>query len=154
MPPEFAELLIQRFAADKHVLLATLRADGSPRISGTEVTVIEGVWWVGSMPHSRKSADMRRDGRIALHSAPQPAAEGMTLGDAKIAGTVVDCSETEDQEMFVRVLTDERGTPPPPGPFDLFRIDIREASIVRVAGDELVIDSWSASTGLSTKRRA
>jgi hypothetical protein len=153
MPPEFAERITQRFGADKHVLLATLRADGSPRLSGTEVTVIDGVWWLGSMPGSRKSADMRRDGRIALHSPPQPAAEAMNLGDAKISAVVTDCTETEDQAMFIRILTDDRGTPPPPGPFDLFRVEIYDASIVRIDGTELVIDAWSSTNGLTTTRR-
>jgi hypothetical protein len=153
MPPEFAELLVRRFSEDKHVLLATLRADGSPRLSGTEVTIIDGVWWLGSMPGSRKSADIRRDPRIALHSAPQPAAEGLNLGDAKISAVANDRTGTEDQAMFIRILTDERGTPPPPGPFDLFRIDIRDASIVTVDGTELVIEAWSRTTGVSTTRR-
>jgi hypothetical protein len=152
MQPQFAERLIQRFGADKHVLLATLRADGSPRLSGTEVTMIDGVWWLGSMPGSRKSADMRRDGRIALHSAPQPAIEGMNLGDAKVSAVVIDCTDTDDQAMFIRVLT-ERGSPPPPGPFDLFRVDIYQASIARVDGTEMVIEAWSSAKGVTTTRR-
>ncbi len=154
IPAPFADRLQQRFAADKHVLIATLRADGSPRLSGTEIAIIDAVWWLGSMPGSRKSADMRRDPRVALHSAPQPAAEGMTLGDAKISATAHDRTGTDDQTMFIRVLTDERGTPPPPGPFDLFRLELQRASIVSVDGMELVVDAWSPATGVTTTRRA
>ncbi len=154
MAAKFAEQLQRRFASDKHILIATLRADGSPRISGCEVTVINNEWWIGSMPGSRKSADMRRDSRIALHSAPQPAAEGLTLGDAKLSGLAEDRTGTEDQAMFVRVLTDERGTPPPPGPFDLFRLHIHEASIVVVEDEELVIEAWSLRDGQRTIRRS
>jgi Pyridoxamine 5'-phosphate oxidase len=154
MPAAFADRLQQRFAADKHVLIATLRADGSPRLSGTEVTIIDDVWWLGSMPGSRKSADMRRDPRVALHSALQPAAEGMTLGDAKLNAVAHDRTGTDDQTMFIRVLTDERGNPPPPGPFDLFRLEIQRASIVSVDGMELVIEAWSPATGVTTTRRA
>lgn len=36
--PEFAERIRARFAAGKSCTLATLRKDGAPRISGTEVT--------------------------------------------------------------------------------------------------------------------
>ncbi len=154
MTAEFAEQLQRRFASDKHILIATLKADGSPRISGCEVTVINNEWWIGSMPGSRKSADMRRDSRIALHSAPQPAAEGLTLGDAKISAMAEDRTGTEDQAVFIRVLTDERGTPPPPGRFDLFRLAIHDASVVVVDGTELVIDAWSLRDGRRTIRRS
>jgi Pyridoxamine 5'-phosphate oxidase len=35
--PEFADHVRRTFAVRKHATLATLRRDGSPRISGTEV---------------------------------------------------------------------------------------------------------------------
>jgi hypothetical protein len=48
--------------------LATVRADGSPRISGLEAKFIEEDLLFGSMPGSRKGADLLRDPRFALHS--------------------------------------------------------------------------------------
>lgn len=66
--PEFAERVRQRFAARKHSTLATLRRDGSPRISATEVDFSDGDVWLGSMAGALKALDLRRDPRLALHS--------------------------------------------------------------------------------------
>ena len=52
------------FDAHKHKTMATLRADGSPRISGTEAPIREGEVWLGAMPGSRKVADLLRDPRV------------------------------------------------------------------------------------------
>ena len=53
--------------ARRHKTIATLRADGSPRISGIECWFADGELVFGSMPGSLKSADLRRDPRFALH---------------------------------------------------------------------------------------
>ena len=64
-----------RLRAHRHRVLATLRRDGSPRVSGTEVQLHDdgpaaGMLLLGSMPRSRKGADMAHDPRVALHSNP------------------------------------------------------------------------------------
>jgi hypothetical protein len=66
--PELATAVRERFAVRKHCTLATLRNDGSPRISGTEVEFADGQLWIGSMPRAVKALDLRRDPRMALHS--------------------------------------------------------------------------------------
>ena len=67
--PELAARARKIFDAYKHKTLATLRADGSPRVSGIEAEFWNGDVWLGSMPGSRKGADLKRDPRFALHSA-------------------------------------------------------------------------------------
>jgi hypothetical protein len=67
--PEFARLVQMIMDAHLHKTIATLRADGSPRISGIEATFAEGQLWFGSMSDARKGHDLRRDPRFALHSA-------------------------------------------------------------------------------------
>ena len=54
---------------DRHGLgwLATLRRDGSPRISGIECTFEDGDLWFGSMAGAVKALDLQRDPRFALH---------------------------------------------------------------------------------------
>ncbi len=37
--PELAARALERFEAHRHKTMATIRADGSPRISGTEVPI-------------------------------------------------------------------------------------------------------------------
>ena len=67
--PEFARLVQDRFNSHKHKMLATLRRDGSPRLTGIEATFANGQLWLGMMPDSLKALDLRRDPRLALHSA-------------------------------------------------------------------------------------
>src|SRR4051812_49049254 len=67
--PELAATVRARFEAHGMGLLATLRRDGSPRISGIEPLFALGELWMGMMPGSRKAADVVRDPRFALHSA-------------------------------------------------------------------------------------
>ena len=96
--PEFAARVQQIFDAHKHKTIATLRADGSPRISGIEVEFAEGELRFGSMPDARKGADLRRDPRFALHSATVDPPEGDPAGwpgEAKIAGRAVPAGDLE-----------------------------------------------------------
>jgi hypothetical protein len=128
--------------AHVHKTLATLRRDGSPRISGTEIIVAEGGIWFGSMWRAVKALDLRRDPRFALHSGSLDPPDW--AGDAKIAGRAV---EVEDPEVIARVVTQA-----PPGPLHLFRADITELSVVRLGDppDHIVIESWHPGRGYET----
>ncbi|WP_279582144.1 pyridoxamine 5'-phosphate oxidase family protein [Fodinicola feengrottensis] len=74
--PEFARRVRALFDAHKHKTIATLRADGSPRISGIETVFEAGELGFGSMPKARKGADLRRDPRFALHSSTRRPGRG------------------------------------------------------------------------------
>lgn len=74
--PEFAQRVRALFDAHRHKTIATVRADGSPRISGIEAVFDDGELAFGSMPDARKGADLRRDPRFALHSATVDPVEG------------------------------------------------------------------------------
>ena len=90
--PEFAQRVLALFDAHRHKTIATVRADGSPRISGIETAFEDGELVFGSMPHARKGADLRRDPRFALHSAtidPIEGAEAQWPGEAKISGRAI-----------------------------------------------------------------
>jgi hypothetical protein len=90
--PEFAQRVRALFDAHRHKTIATLRADGSPRISGIETVFEDGELVFGSMPNARKGADLRRDPRFALHSAtvdPIEGAEAQWSGEAKISGRAI-----------------------------------------------------------------
>ena len=146
--PALARTVRERLDAHKHKTLATLRRDGSPRISGTETAYAGGDLWIGSMWQARKAHDLQRDPRFALHSgsADPP---GWT-GDAKLSGVV---EEVTDPER-VREINGAAGAPP--GPSHLFRLDLREVSVVRLndAGDRIVIDVWTPRDGGRTMTRA
>jgi hypothetical protein len=132
--PELAALARSFFDAFTHKTLATLRRDGSPRISGTEVEFSDGEAWLGSMWRAVKALDLQRDPRFAIHSgSPDPAG---WRGDAKMAGTVEDVTE-------------------PGAESHRFRLDIAELVVVRLGepADHLVIEAWHEGRGLSSRRR-
>lgn len=90
--PELAVRARAFFDANKHKTLATLRRDGSPRISGSEVEFADGEVWFGSMWRAVKALDLQRDGRFAIHSGSADPDEGWE-GDAKLAGRAVEVDD-------------------------------------------------------------
>jgi hypothetical protein len=138
--PELAATVQGRFEAHGLALLATLRRDGSPRISGLEPLFAEGELWLGMMPGSRKAADLLRDPRFALHSATVD--KQVEHGDAKLSGRAHLVDDDETFARFVAAFDRQTGAPPPPGSFPLFRADVTELSVVMPAGDHLNIDWW------------
>jgi hypothetical protein len=139
--PEFASRVRALFEAHRHKTIATLRADGSPRISGIEATFEDGQLAFGSMPNARKGADLRRDPRFALHSAtvdPVEGAEAQWPGEAKVAGRA---------RLAGRI---EEGTGG-----DLFHADITEVVHTHLdeAATRLVIEWWTPAHGLRRVER-
>jgi hypothetical protein len=144
--PELAIPVRDRFAAHRHALLATLRADGSPRISGTETQFVLGHLWMGSMRDAVKARDLQRDGRFALHSAPD-AAE-LSHGDAKISGVAVEIADESTIATWATELAQ-----PPPGSLHLFRCDVLDVSLVQLKGDHLLITWWRYGVGVRRTER-
>lgn len=135
--PDFATRVRAIFDAHKHKTMATIRWDGSPRISGIEMEFSDGEVVVGMMPASVKFADLQRDPRVALHSAsedPPSDDPASWTGDAKIAGLAIEAPE----ETFKK-----------------FRIDITEVVLIRVGRptDHLVVESWHPDRGLIRRER-
>jgi hypothetical protein len=144
--PELTKLARQCFDAHRHNTIATLRKDGSPRISGTEMEFAQGELWIGSMLDAVKALDLRRDPRYALHSGSMDPPEWN--GDAKLAGRA---EEIDDDDRKAALETGEE----PSGPYHLFRLDVSELTVVRLneARDKLVIESWHEGRGLSRIER-
>jgi hypothetical protein len=140
--PELAAAVQARFGNDKHAVLATLRADGSPRVSGIETTFYDDLW-LGGMPGGRKSADLRRDPRFALHSftTAKEVPPGNASGDAKLSGRAVEAT-SEEKDAYVAQARARGDDVPDDLDFDLFRADVTEAVTIGVVNDELVIESW------------
>jgi hypothetical protein len=134
--PNLAVRVRARFEAHKHLLIATLRRDGAPRLSGIEATVALGELWLGMMPDSQKGRDLLRDPRFALHSAPLDLK--LAAGDAKVSGRAVEVTDPVALAAYWGAL----GRPPMPAV--VFRADLLDAALTTVEGDELVIDSWRA----------
>jgi hypothetical protein len=128
--PAFAARVRALFDARKHKTIATLRADGSPRISGIEVEFTDGELTFGSMPGARKGADLVRDARFALHGPSVDPPEGHPSGwpgEAKVSGRAVLAGEVEGEASG-----------------QLFRADLDEVVLTKLtdAGDRLLIEVW------------
>ena len=139
--PDFAQRVRLLFDAHRHKTIATLRADGSPRISGIEAVFTDGELTFGSMPGARKGADLERDPRFAIHSAtvdPTEGSEAQWPGEAKIAGRAVAASTSGASSAA-----------------DLFHADITE--VVHTHLDEkatmLVVEWWTPEHGLRKVER-
>jgi hypothetical protein len=136
--PEFASRVRVLMASRKHLTMATLRSDGSPRISGTEVEFADGQLRIGSMPGAVKALDLRRDPRVAIHGPtddPPATNAAEWKGEAKIAGTATEVESGGTAHRFL--------------------IDIQEAVITHLnqAGNRLVIESWTETRGYRTIER-
>jgi hypothetical protein len=139
--PEFAQRIRTLFDAHRHKTIATLQADGSPRISGIEVSFDDGQLAFGSMRNARKGADLRRDPRFAVHSAtvdPVEGAEAQWPGEAKISGRAIAAGPITDG---------------PDG--DRFHAEI--AAVVHTHLNEtatlLVVEWWTPTDGLRRMER-
>ena len=134
--PALASQVEKRFAIRKHKTLATLRKDGSPRISGIEVEFANGEIFLGMMPGSVKLRDLERDPRLAIHSPTDDPPDGNASGwpgEAKLAGYAREVDVPDSPVAGGR----------------RFRIDITEAVLTHLneAGDQLVVESWRPGKG-------
>src|SRR5690242_2336154 len=139
--PEFAQRVRALFDAHRHKTIATLRADGSPRISGIEAAFEDGELVFGSMANARKGADLRRDPRFALHGAtvdPIDGSEAQWPGEVKISGRAVAVASESEASAG-----------------DRFQADI--AAVVHTHLNEtatkLVVDWWTPTQGLQRIER-
>ncbi|MET7423506.1 pyridoxamine 5'-phosphate oxidase family protein [Dactylosporangium sp. NPDC005555] len=136
--PAFAGRVRALFDAYKHKTIATLRADGSPRISGIEAEFTGGELCFGSMANARKGADLRRDPRFALHSAtvdPVDGSEASWPGEAKITGRAALSDNSDNSNKFCA--------------------DIAEVvhTHLNAAGTRLVVEWWTPAHGLRQAER-
>lgn len=145
--PQLAARVRARLDEHVHKTIATLRADGAPRISGTESQHARGELWIGAMWQSLKARDLQRDPRFALHSGSfDPDA---WRGDAKLSGIV---EEVTDPALIATL----NGEAAAAGPSHLFRLELREIAHVALRDDRRAIEivSWTPARGVRAIQRA
>ncbi|MET9492417.1 pyridoxamine 5'-phosphate oxidase family protein [Nocardia sp. NPDC006630] len=140
--PRIAEIFTRRHAATGNLcLLATLRADGSPRISPLEPRVFEGELWLVGMPGTTKFQDLARDPRFCLHTATVDTE--VTDGDAKLFGAVHDVRDPVLHQRWAEDLFAESGFDLRGEVFDRFyAADITGASAVEVGNGHMDVTIW------------
>lgn len=142
--PELAETVERLFNAGRHKTMATVRADGAPRISGVECEFGEVDLTFGSMPGARKLADLRRDPRCALHSPPVDPVEGKEAewpGEAKVSGRALPTGS----------VAGEDGAPQG----ESFRVEVDSVVLTHLdeKATKLVVEWWTPAAGVRRVER-
>lgn len=123
------------------VLVATIRRDGTPRVSPVEPFFWDAELWLGMMWRSHKAADLRRDPRILVHSVISTPDGGE--GETKIRGRAIYENDAERRSAFcsaVEVALPHWGKTDPDR-VELFRVDVESACVINYVdpGDQFVM---------------
>jgi hypothetical protein len=126
--PRLARLAQQRLIEPGVVLVATIRHDGTPRLSPVEPYVLDGDLWLSMMWQSTKARDLLRDPRILVHSVitSRDGAEG----EFKIRGTARAENDPAVQHRYADAVAASLGWNPQPGRFHLFAVDIGQVTVI------------------------
>lgn len=143
--PDLASYVKRRFAAHEHHVIATIRRDGSPRVSGTNVMFTNGTLWIGMMPHALRTLDLRLTQYCALHSAPLNVKLPTGEGDVRLNAVARELSEAEAKTLLAAHFPDADSVMP--GNF--FELLPTDFSVVEVVEDKINITRWSPTEGVS-----
>ena len=137
--PRLARLARERLIDPGVVLVATIRRDGTPRLSPVEPYVLDGDLWLSMMWQSAKARDLVRDPRILVHNVitgPDGA-----HGEVKIRGTARAEHDPLVQCRYADAVAASLGWNPQPGLFHLFAVDIDQVTFISydpATGDQRV----------------
>lgn len=137
--PRLAELGRRKLLAAGVVLVATIRRDGSPRLSAVEPFVLDGELWLSMLLGSTKAQDLLRDPRLLVHSVITGRDGGE--GEYKLRGTAQPRADPELQRRYAVAVAENLGWRPVPGEFHLFAVDIDDVTFIRyddATGDQFV----------------
>lgn len=127
--------------------MATVRADGRPRVSGTNIYITDGMMWLGMMPAAARRHDLEARTWCSVHSAPLNAELPHGEGDVRVDADVRRLDDAESHRLLHAI---GRGDDSVTGVY--FELLIRSMSLIEVDGDELAVTSWSPSEGTATRR--
>jgi hypothetical protein len=142
--PALAALGRQRLGDPGVVLVGTIRADGTPRISPVEPLFWDGELWLSMALGTRKAMDLRRDPRVLVHNiVTDPQA---SVGEFKVRGVAVEVSDRGVEAGYADVVSRELGWTPEPGKFHLFRVGVQDVTVIRwdSATNDQFVARWPA----------
>lgn len=150
--PTIAAFLGARLAATGLCLLGTTRADGWPRVSPIEVSIVDGRLYVGSMPNAVKARDLQRDPRCCIVT---PLADKDDLaGEAKAFCRAREVVEPSEWEVVRAAWAAKTGFDiGDPGGAHVFELEIEAAAWQRVEGDDWRTSSWRPGAGVRERVR-
>lgn len=122
------------------VLVATIRRDGTPRLSPIEPLVLDGNFWLAMLWGSHKAADLARDHRVLVHSIVT--SRDGRLGELKLRGRAEPVDDEDTQRRYAEAAAAELGWRAQVGRFHLLRVEIDDVSYLRyddATGDQYVV---------------
>lgn len=137
--PKLADLGRQHLLDPGVVLVATIRRDGTPRLSPVEPFIMDGDLWLSMLWQSTKAADLTRDPRILVHSVVTN--RNGEEGELKVRGHARSEKDSGLQRRYANAVAQALGWKPEPGHFHLFAVDIDHLSYLRYdnsTGDQYV----------------
>jgi hypothetical protein len=141
--PELALLAREAFEDQHLCIIATLRANGWPRVSPNEVYLVDNDLLLGMMPGSLKARDLERDPRITVVNGQSQRIPAR--GDVKLYGRAVGVDEAGLRERFADTQEATIGWRPSE-PFHLFAVDIESAGFISF-GEARQMLRWSPGRG-------
>ncbi|MDP9239878.1 MAG: hypothetical protein M3O55_04460 [Actinomycetota bacterium] len=127
--PRLAALGQKRLIEPGVALIATIRRDGTPRLSPVEPFIMDGGLLLSMLWGSRKAADLIRDPRTLVHSIVTSRDGG--AGEFKLRGSARAEESPDMQQRYADSVAASLGWRPTPGRFHLFRIDIDDVVFIR-----------------------
>lgn len=127
--PRLAELGRRRLLEPGVVLVATIRRDGTPRLSPVEPFVMDGDLWLSMMWQSAKAMDLARDPRFLVHSVITD--RDGSEGEYKVRGSAHAENDPAVQRRYADAVANSLGWRPEPGRFHLFAVGIDEVTFIR-----------------------
>lgn len=150
--PTVATPIRERLEKAGLTMLATIRRDGSPRISPVEVQFIGGHLYFGSMPGAQKAHDLDRDPRCALVTPLADkhdlGGEGKLFAEARLVDDVAEAervlrSSAEENDMDADALL---GSP-------VYEILVKGAAWQYLDNDVWTTRSWKEGDRVRTRAR-
>ena len=139
--PRLGAVADDRLLGPGVVLVATIRRDGTPRLSPVEPFVLDGDLWLSMLLGSLKATDLHRDPRVLVHSVVTgPNGED---GELKLRGTAVAADDPDTQQRYADAVAAALPWSPEVGRFHLFRVDV-ETSRTSVTTTTPATSTWSA----------
>lgn len=123
--------------------LATVRADGGPRVHPISPVIVDGRLYAFILRHSPKRQDLHRDGRYALHSWPKPFdADRFDDEEAYLTGRAEPIADVELLKRIAAATGDD------PATGEIFELSVERAMHKQRVGG-LRYTTWRAGGGES-----
>jgi hypothetical protein len=142
--PRLADVGRSRLEQPGVVLVATIRKDGTPRLSPVEPLFWEGDLWLSMMWKSKKADDLHRDPRLLVHSIITN--RDGEEGEFKLRGHEQPVHDQETRRRYAARIAGTLDWEPEEPFFHLFRIDVEDVTYIRYEeGDQRVV-RWPDET--------